>query len=591
MNIKHISFFATFLLASCSVGQYDVVVVGGGASGSAAALQASRDGAKTLIIEQTPWLGGMLTSAGVSAIDGNFNLRGGIFGEFCDSLARRYGGYEALASGWVSNIQYGPKVGEEVFENMLSGVEVCREAIFESASFDGSRWRVNYTVGGKRHRVSAKVLVDGTELGDVAAAVGVPYDLGMEARKDTGEDIAPLKENDIIQDLTYVVTVRRYDEPRLIEKPEGYDESLYSNCTAKWSPKMMLSYGRLPDGDMMLNWPLDGNDSYLNPVELSLEQRDSVFRIAKNITLGYLYYIQNNLGYKNIGIADDVYPTEDGLALIPYYRESRRIHGVVRFTVSDVSSPYRNTLYRTAVAVGDYAVDHHHNRYNGSEAIPDLHFHPVPSFSVPLGVVVPEGFKNLLVVEKSVSVSNIVNGATRLQPVVMEIGQAAGAMAAMLCEGDFDDFADINVRSVQDKLLNAGCYILPYLDVPMSDPSFGALQRIGATGILRSVGRNEGWTNQTWLRSTDLLYEDELFLSEYYPSIEKVPFHNEVSVERICEMVSPEASAEEIWSAAGLGDFDPGRSVLRGEAAVLIDRILDPFHAFAIDLKGSIIDF
>ena len=56
---------------SCSR-SYDVVVVGGGAGGSCAAIEAARNGASVLVVEDTPWLGGMLTSAGVSAIDGNY---------------------------------------------------------------------------------------------------------------------------------------------------------------------------------------------------------------------------------------------------------------------------------------------------------------------------------------------------------------------------------------------------------------------------------------------------------------------------------------------------------------------------------------
>ena len=64
-----------------------------------------------MIIEEGPWLGGMLTSAGVSAVDGNYNLRSGIFGEFCDSLAFHYGGWDSLKTGWVSNILFEPSVG------------------------------------------------------------------------------------------------------------------------------------------------------------------------------------------------------------------------------------------------------------------------------------------------------------------------------------------------------------------------------------------------------------------------------------------------------------------------------------------------
>ena len=75
------------MLLSCTQ-KYDVVIVGGGAGGTTAAIEAARGGAKVLVVESTPWLGGMLTSAGVSAIDGNYRLRGGLFGEFTDSLAR-----------------------------------------------------------------------------------------------------------------------------------------------------------------------------------------------------------------------------------------------------------------------------------------------------------------------------------------------------------------------------------------------------------------------------------------------------------------------------------------------------------------------
>ena len=82
----------TMVLGACTQ-TYDVVVIGGGAGGTAAAVEAARSGVRTLVVEETVWLGGVLTAAGVSAVDGNYRLRGGIFGEFADSLALRYGGY------------------------------------------------------------------------------------------------------------------------------------------------------------------------------------------------------------------------------------------------------------------------------------------------------------------------------------------------------------------------------------------------------------------------------------------------------------------------------------------------------------------
>ena len=113
------------LIVSCTSG-YDIVVIGGGTGGTAAAVEAARDGAQVLVVESTPWMGGMLTAAGVSAVDGNYRLRGGLFGEFADSLAARYGGYEALKSGWVSNILFNPAVGARIFKNIAdkAGVQV-----------------------------------------------------------------------------------------------------------------------------------------------------------------------------------------------------------------------------------------------------------------------------------------------------------------------------------------------------------------------------------------------------------------------------------------------------------------------------------
>ena len=63
--------------------------------------------------------------------------------------------------------------------------------------------------------------------------------------------------------------------------------------------------------------------------------------------------------------------------------------------------------------------------------MPNLYFHPIPSYGLPLGTLIPKDVEGLIVAEKSISVSNIINGTTRLQPMVMQIGQAAGALAAL----------------------------------------------------------------------------------------------------------------------------------------------------------------
>ena len=113
-GLKYLQLLACLGLFACgSAESYDVVIVGGGASGTAAGLQAARMGARTLIVEEFDWLGGMLTSAGVSATDGNYRLRGGIWDEFRTELARHYGCDSALMTGWVSNVLFEPSVGRD----------------------------------------------------------------------------------------------------------------------------------------------------------------------------------------------------------------------------------------------------------------------------------------------------------------------------------------------------------------------------------------------------------------------------------------------------------------------------------------------
>lgn len=606
-----VAIIGLFALVSCNRQEdTEVLVVGGGASGVAAGIQSARMGVRTVILEETPWLGGMLTSAGVSCIDGNYRLRSGIFGEFTDSLAARYGGYDALQSGWVSLVNFDPQIGQEIFTEMTETcgelLDVRRKTVVTDVAGKAGDWTVSYRdASGKKHRINADILIDATELGDVAKACGVDYRIGMEASSLTGESIAPDQSNDVIQDLTYVAFLKDYgpDADMTIPEPEGYDPSLFANSALNpmstvaetgqtiWSPEMMITYGKTPQGRYMINWPIYGNDYYVNAVEMDREQRNEAFAQAKNFTLSFIYFIQTQLGMRNLGIADDVFPTEDGLPFFPYHRESRRIVGEAFFTMDAAADPYgfEKPYYRTGIAVGDYAVDHHHFRHPDWKSLPDLHFYPIPSFSVPMGTIIPKQTDDLIVAEKSISVSNLMNGATRLQPVVMQIGQASGALAALaVMEGR--SVKEIGVRQLQEALLESGCYIMPYLDLPREDRHFKALQRIGATGILRGEGRNAGWENQTWFRAADPLLGEEIYVLDLYGGFVLEP--GEITVGRMLELVRagggaiPYGSEESWWNGLGLKDYDPTRTAIRLEAAVVIDAAFDPFGKFEVDYDG-----
>lgn len=609
-----------FFFASCAknkIQEVDVLVIGGGASGVTAGIQSARMGANTLIIEETPWLGGMLTSAGVSAIDGNYNLPAGLWGEFRQNLADYYGGLDSLKTGWVSNVLFEPSVGNKILHQMVSAekqLRVWKEAELQTLKRDGEGWTAQVLLpDGKVKPVCAKVVIDATELGDVAKLCGVRYDIGMESKHDTGEDIAPEAGNGIVQDLTYVAILKDYGHDVTIPRPEGYNPNEFACACANelcitpkepdrvWSKDMMITYGKLPNQKYMINWPIEGNDYYINLVEMSKAEREEALKAAKHYTLCFVYFLQHELGYRTLGLADDEYPTADKLPFIPYHRESRRIHGLVRFTLNHITHPFDQPekLYRTCIAVGDYPVDHHHTRYTGKEKLPNLYFHPIPSFGLPLGTMIPQEVDGLIVAEKSISVSNIANGTTRLQPVVMQIGQAAGALAA-LSVGQEKKIADVKVRDVQDAILAAGGYLLPYLDVPVESPLFKPLQRVGATGIMKGVGRNVGWSNQTWFRADTLLLMNELQgLADVYPQVSiATDDTSAVSMQEAINLIEQIAAHEglktdvaartnDIWREYKWGEVDLTKPVSRAEMAVLIDKILDPFHRKEIDIHGS----
>lgn len=609
----------------------DVLVIGGGTSGVAAGIQAARLGVTTIIAEETNWLGGMLTAAGVSAIDGNHLLASGIWREFRQRIYDHYGGPGKVATGWVSNTHFEPHVANRIFKSMAAaeknlsvfyGLQFI-EVIKSGNQIKGARfWDLtkNDTV-----IIQALQVIDATELGDVFANAGVSFDVGMEASSLTGENVNVAVSSDIIQDLTYVAILKDYGKgvDCTITKPTGYDPREFEGAcldfykdTSRVKPGVdcakMLTYAQLPGKKYMLNWPAYGNDIYLNLIGLTPAQRQLELQKAKQQTLRYVYFIQQELGYKHLGLADDEFPTSDRLALIPYHRESRRSQGLVRFKVQHISDSFneQHPLYRTGIAVGDYPIDHHHRK---NPAAPQhLDFYPIPSFNVPLGTLIPKTHNGIIVAEKGISVSNVVNGTTRLQPCVLLIGQAAGALAALTIQGNFEAAANVPVRKVQDVLLSAGAYLMPYADVSPTDPHFASIQRVGATGFLKGTGQPSAWANRTWF------YPDSTLLLQTFLAGIPSAFNNfsqgrlsrdmeTLNVISLLDCVTHWESRlgkksvlllagkkkkekqkilQQHWSDWGLSSFSPDRPLLRKEVAVLIDKLLDPFHQFEIDHNG-----
>ncbi|PSL04935.1 FAD-dependent oxidoreductase [Cecembia rubra] len=615
------SLIIVFLLTCFSLpvlGQKEVqlLVIGGGASGVSAGIQASRMGIETLILEETPWLGGMLTAAGVSAIDGNHKMPSGIWGEFREKLYAHYGGPKAVETGWVSNTLFEPSIGNRFFQEWVkeqTSLTVIQEAIWKEIKHEEGKWKVVYLKDQEENIVFAQMLIDASELGDVIASLKLDYYVGMDSRDRFGEQYAPEQANDIVQDITYVVTLKDFGQGKdmTIPKPKGYDPTVFACACDHADPtsfddptndcQKMLNYGKLPNGKYMINWPNCGNDIYMNIIELNPFERKEALKEAKLHSLRFVYYIQHELGYKHLGLADDEYPTEDQLPFIPYHRESRRTLTESILTLPHVLDPFKQSesLYKTGVAVGDYTIDHHHKM---NPEAPEIDFIKirVPSYNVPMGSLIPKGSTHLIVAEKNIGVSNIVNGASRLQPVVLGIGQAAGAIAATaLLEGK--NLQEVSVRSVQQNILNSNAYIMPYIDVNPKHKHFQSIQKIGATGILKGFGVPYKWANQTWFYPEKEVSEFELAegLRPYYTSLsnywsasgEMLTISFLHGLLREIDDKIEIRDLEKVWLEAGFEKdlFNLDQRLTRLQVAVLVDNILNPF-AIPVNLQGLLED-
>lgn len=593
---------------------FDVVVAGGSASGVAAGISSSRLQANTLVLEEGPWLGGMLTAAGVSAFDGNHRLAGGIFAEFRDSLYQYYGGPAAVETGWVSNTLFEPRVGNRIFQNMAareSYLQVWQHSKLLNISFSNNRWAISVLKEDKLLQITANVVIDATELGDVAAFMNIPADIGMDSGPATEEPHAPETANQIVQDLTWVAILQEYPTgtKHILPKPPAYNPELFRCACDTRDPsttgkplldcKKMMDYGRLPNGKYMINWPNCGNDIYLNIIDLPYPERQAALNNAKQRTLEFIYYLQHEIGFSHLGLSLDEFPSADGLPLIPYHRESRRIRGRSRLKVQHILQPFDQTeaYYKTGIAVGDYPIDHHHKQNPQAPPIDFINI-KAPSYNIPLGALIPSVEMPLIIAEKNISVSNIVNGTTRLQPVVLGIGQAAGTLAALAANENTQP-AEVSVRKVQQSLLDQRAYIMPYIDVPTSDPQFQAIQRIGATGLLKGTGMPYKWANQTWF------YPDSLckvsHLSSGLAALSQAKLEPEMSQKPVTAEWLTSFTAKLQFKSEKSTVLDLLNSIFpknpvkadtplsRRQVAIVLDEIWQPF-AIEVDFQGHFIE-
>lgn len=333
----------------------DVVIVGGGMGGVSAAHEAARAGLKVCMTEPTLWIGGQMTSEGVSAFDDNqwIDTTGATLTyadlsrrirEFYDAKksASRTAVNDALTefnpgSCWVSRLCFEPRTATDILQSMVQPliaegklriwlhtvpVRVERQGrkieSVEAYDLAHMRWL----------RLEGKYFVDATEWGDLLRLSGLPFRVGAEAKSETGERNAPDQADRMaIQSFTYPFLLLNApgtsplkrdslppsDYPSLKSKytlvvDYGRGRLLTYGMFAKypgtpgsfWTYRRSVSAAQFPAGAFlgdvsMINWSSnDFCDARLLSEDDPLEEAQAL-QGAKRLSLGFAWWLQHDV--------------------------------------------------------------------------------------------------------------------------------------------------------------------------------------------------------------------------------------------------------------------------------------------------------
>ncbi len=419
--------------------QADVLVIGGGPAGLCAAIAAARAGAKTTLIEQNGFCGGMATAGLVAPFmtcydsGGGVMLIRGLFEEIVNRLIAMGGAIHPSEvptnSPFTSYITVGhihvtPFKAESLkllADRMLAeaGVRVLYHTSLVDTIVSGDR--VSKVIVAKKEGLCAiapKVVIDCTGDGDCAATAGAAYTVGNGKGK--------------MQPATMFFRIGNVDSAKIDADIEANRDNFYRKDGVNYrSLHWWVSKAR-EAGDWSLNrvsiglfrgveedeWSIntsrimevDGtvSESLTRGEQIGREQVDEIFAFFKKYVPGCenarLLQTGNTLGI----------------------RETRHIHGIRTLTLDDVLNC---RVPQDSILLAANSVDVHGKfgpTSNEYIALPEG-----KCYGIPYGTLVPEGFSNLLVAGRCVSADSEAAGAIRVMPPCMGMGQAAGTAAAI----------------------------------------------------------------------------------------------------------------------------------------------------------------
>ena len=389
-------------------GEYDVVVAGAGPAGVCAAIAAARNGAKTLLIERYGFLGGMW-SAGFIIPLFDFENKHYIVTEIVDELEARggWGGYYDIAFDF--------EIMKKLLDDMVtqSGAQILFHTFLAGAYCEGEDVKGVFIQNKSgRSLVKAKVVIDCTGDGDIAASAGVPFTMGRES-------------DNLCQPVTcmFMLGNIEYMQPHYYSIRDAVIEASKA-CGIPFE----FSYKRpfvlqLPNCKRcVVMWNHVRKKPPTDAVafsEAELESREEIHRIFD--------YIK-----KNVPMFKDV----ELIAIAPQtgVRESRHIHGLYTLETDEC---VHGAQFEDGICDVAFSMDLHLPDKDEQENI-----HLEAPYQIPYRCLVPVNRNGLLVAGRCISGTYETNGSYRVTGDCMATGQAAGAAAALAVK------QNVNVRDV-----------------------------------------------------------------------------------------------------------------------------------------------
>ncbi|OUS68774.1 hypothetical protein B1748_32930 [Paenibacillus sp. MY03] len=400
------------------VQEYDVVVVGGGSAGTAAAMQAAKAGARTALIEKNGMLGGT-TTVGAVNFPGLFHAWGKqvIAGFGWDAVMRtaELEGVELPDFSTVPERHWHHQIRVNRFLYSAVLDELCLEAGVElrfhemTAAAEPTDSGILLTVAGKEgiSLLHASKVVDATGDADVCGLLG--YERVQSEHKQPGA-------------LINEIGGYEMDDINPLELKRLYDEALVQGSIRMTDhPASDIPfYHELKGGSISMHVPgVDGGSSAARSAA-ELEARRTLLRIYK--------FLRTVPGCERLTVRFAA--SECGI------RETWRILGEETITEEAYLKGY---VWPDAICYSYYPIDLHHPSSNTVEKkYPAEHV----VATIPYGALIPQRSEHLLVAGRSIAGDQMANSAYRVQATCMATGQAAGAAAALAARNI------VNVREV-----------------------------------------------------------------------------------------------------------------------------------------------